>query len=138
MYNTVLVSLETGRPSSRPQYTLFFSRVVERHLPHPDGRVRTCPRQPPLSDPEDAIDTARNSVHNCDFLRGFPDAPHVYVGVERPGSAVQRVRGPAECVDTSGVEGPAGGDHLALRHVVQYDLAAGLIGGGINAEKKGS
>ena len=110
---------------------------MERHLPHSDGRVRTSPRQPPLGDPEDAIDAARNSVHNRDFPRDFPDAPHVYVCIERPGSAVQRVRGPAECVDAGGVEGPAGGDHLALRHVVQYELAAGLIGGRDKCGRKG-
>lgn len=110
---------------------------MELHLPHSDGRVRTRPSQPPLSDPEDSIDASRNGLHDRDFLHGFPDAPHVYVGVQRAGSAVQRVRGPAQRVDARGVEGPAGGDHLALRHVVEYDLAAGLIGGGgINAEKK--
>ena len=49
---------------------------------------------------------------------------------------MQRVRGPAERVHAGGVEAPAVGDHLALRHVVQYDLAAGLMGKkGINAKE---
>jgi hypothetical protein len=133
MYNTTtfLVSLETRQHHldhhghSTP---CSFSRFVERHLPHSDGGIRTRPSQLPLSDPEDAIDAARNGVHDSDFLRRFPDAPHVYVSVQRPGSTMQRVRGPAERVHSGGVEGPAVGDHLALRHVVQYDLAAGLMG----------
>jgi hypothetical protein len=39
---------------------------------------------------------------------------------------VLRVRGPAERVHPCAVEGPAGGDQLALGHVVQDDLPAGL------------
>jgi hypothetical protein len=37
-----------------------------------------------------------------------------------------RVRGPAERVHPCAVEGPAGGDRLALGHVVQDDLPARL------------
>lgn len=61
-----------------------FSKVVELHLPHSDGPVRTHPGQPPLlRDPKNGIDAARHGIGDRDFLRGLLDAPDVYVRVER-------------------------------------------------------
>ncbi len=78
---------------------------MERHLPHSDGRVRTRPGQPPLiRDPENGIDAPRHGIRDRDFLRGLPDAPYVYVRVQRAGSAVQRVRGPAQRIHAGRVE----------------------------------
>lgn len=76
--------------------------------------------------PEHGIDAPGYGILDGDVLHRLPDAPHVYMRIERTGGAVLRVRGPAERVDPCAVEGPAGGDHLALGHVVQDDLPAGL------------
>ena len=113
---------------------------MERHFPHLDGRICSSPRQPAAltaaailrtrararRQPEHGVDAPGYRILDGDVLHRLPDAPHVYVCIERTGRAVLRVRGPAERVDPCAVEGPAGGDRLALGHVVQDDLPAGL------------
>ncbi len=116
---------------------------VERHIPHLDGRVRASPCQPSTAatvhlrarararasaggQPEYGIDAPGYGILDHDVLQRLPDAPHVYVRVERAGGAVLRVRGPAQRVYACAVEGPARCDRLALRHVVQDDLPARL------------
>jgi hypothetical protein len=77
--------------------------------------------------PEHGIDAPGDGILDGDVPYRLPDAPHVYVRIERTGGAVLRVCGPTERVDPCAVEGPAGGDHLALGHVVQDDLPARLF-----------
>ena len=103
---------------------------MEFHLPHLDSCVRTSSRQLALrtsvGHPEHGIDASRDSVLDRYVLHGLPDAPHIYVGVQRARGTVERVRGPAERVHACRVEGPTRGDQFALRHVVQDDFPTRL------------
>jgi hypothetical protein len=49
------------------------------------------------------------------------------VRIERARGAVKRVRGPAQRVYARRMEGPTGGDRLALRNVVKDDFSTGLF-----------
>ena len=102
---------------------------MEPNLPHLDGCIYASACQPAallglgaVGQPQHGVDAPRHRILDRYVLQGLLDAPDVYVRIERTRGAVSRVRGPAQRVYACGMEGPAGGDRLALRDVVKDDF----------------
>ena len=99
---------------------------MERHLPLAHTSVRARTRELLVPQPEHSVHAARTGILDRDVLHGLGHAPHVDMRIERARRAVLPVRGPRERVDAPAVERPARRHRLALRGVVQHDLAGGL------------